>query len=233
MLSIVIPCLNEEKFLPQLLQSIKDSDFKDYEIIVSDANSSDRTIEEAKKFTNKIVKDKKGSPARQRNLGANLAKGSVILFLDADTSLAKGFLEKIYQEFLKRNLGVAGFYLKFKSNKFFHKIIEVILNKVFFLGQFTVPATVGSGIIIKRDIHKKIQGFDESVFIGEDHDYIKRAKKYGKYRVIKSRRLLYSVRRLEKEGGLRVLWKWIRGTIYFLFKGPIRKKIVPYDFGEY
>jgi len=43
MLSIIIPTLNEEKFLPHLLKSLKDQTFKDFEIIVADNNSTDIT----------------------------------------------------------------------------------------------------------------------------------------------------------------------------------------------
>ena len=49
-LSIVIPTLNEEKYLPNLLQCIKAQKLNDYEIIVSDGNSIDKTIKIAKKY---------------------------------------------------------------------------------------------------------------------------------------------------------------------------------------
>ena len=49
MISIVIPTLNEEKYLSKLLKSIKNQTFKDYEIIVSDNNSKDNTKKIAKK----------------------------------------------------------------------------------------------------------------------------------------------------------------------------------------
>ena len=45
MLSIIIPTLNEESYLPKLLNSIKKQDFQDYEMIVADAGSKDKTIE--------------------------------------------------------------------------------------------------------------------------------------------------------------------------------------------
>ncbi|MFA7628957.1 MAG: teichoic acid biosynthesis protein, partial [Candidatus Dojkabacteria bacterium] len=95
------------------------------------------------------------------------------------------------------------------------------------------PASVGVGIIVKKLEHEKIGGFDESIYIGEDYDYVRRISKKGKYRMIKGTKLFFSVRRLDKEGVAIVLWKWLKGGIYFIIKGPIRKKIVKYDFGDY
>ena len=68
MLSIIIPTLNEEKLLSLLLKEIKKQNFLDYEIIVADANSGDKTVEIAKSFGCKIVKG--GLPPKGRNEGA-------------------------------------------------------------------------------------------------------------------------------------------------------------------
>jgi len=233
MLSIVIPTLNEEKYLPKLLDNIKNQPHVEHEVIVSDGNSKDKTISIAKGFGCTIIIDNKKSPARQRNNGANIAKGDTILFLDADTELTNNFLLNSYNEFKDRKLNSAGFYLIFNSRFFIYRLFEFFYASVCFLGQYFFPASVGVGIIVKKQDHQKIKGFDESIFIGEDYDYIKRLSKIGRYRMIRSTKLYFSVRRLEKEGVLKVLWKWFKGSIHFIIKGPIRKKIVDYKFGEY
>lgn len=233
MLSIIIPTLNEEKYLPVLLESIKKQNFFDYEIIVSDAYSDDRTEEIAKLYGAIVVKDKVKSPARQRNNGAKLAHGDTILFLDADTKLPENFLIKVDHEFHCRKLSVAGFYLIFNSPFFAYRIFEKAYHSISCIGQYFFPASVGVGIVVKKSSHDEIKGFDESIFIGEDYDYIKRLSKVGRYRMIKSVKLYFSVRRLEKEGIVNVLWKWFKGGFYFIIKGPIRKKIVDYKFGDY
>lgn len=233
MLSIVIPTLNEEKYLPVLLQSIVNQNFTDYEIIISDAFSKDKTEEIAKSFGAIVVKDNKKAPARQRNNGAIAAKGEVILFLDADTKLPEDFLSKTYNNFIDRNLSVAGFYLIFDSPLFIYRIFEKAYHLLCFFGQYFFPASVGVGIIVRKRHHEEAKGFDESIYIGEDYDYVKRISKKGKYRMINNTKLFFSVRRLEKEGVITVLWKWFKGGFYFIIKGPIRKKIVKYDFGDY
>jgi glycosyltransferase involved in cell wall biosynthesis len=233
MLSIIIPTLNEEKYLPKLLQDIKRQDFSDYEIIISDGNSNDKTKEIALGERCLFIVDENRSPARQRNNGAAAAKGDVFLFLDADTRLSNNLLVKTYTEFKRRNLSVAGFYLNFNSKKFIYRLFEFFYHGTCWLGQYFFPASVGAGIVVSKIKHDQIKGFDESIFIGEDYDYINRLSKIGLYRMIKSGFLYFSVRRLEKEGVAKVLWKWFKGGIYFLVKGPIRKKIVNYEFGKY
>ena len=80
MLSIIIPTLNEEKYLPVLLESIKKQKFEgDYELIVADAGSQDKTVEIARNFGGKIVPG--GLPAKGRNQGAAEARGDLFLFL--------------------------------------------------------------------------------------------------------------------------------------------------------
>lgn len=233
MLSIIIPTLNEEKYLPILLNSIKSQSFKDYEIIVSDACSRDRTEDVAKEFQVTYIKDEIKSPARQRNNGAKIARGEVFLFLDADTKLPPDFLANTYSNFKQRELNVAGFYLIFDSLNFVYRIFEIVFHTACFLGQYIFPASIGVGIIVKKTTHQEVSGFDESIYIGEDYDYVKRISKTGRYRMINNSKLYFSVRRLEKEGVLKVLWKWFIGGLYFIFRGPIKKKIVDYKFGEY
>lgn len=93
MLSIIIPALNEEKFIPLLLESIKKQDFQDYEIIVADAGSKDKTVEISKNYNAAIVMG--GLPAKGRNEGAKIARGDLFLFLDADVILPEYFFPRL------------------------------------------------------------------------------------------------------------------------------------------
>jgi len=233
MLSIIIPTLNEEKYLPRLLASIKNQDFSDYEIIVSDGNSKDKTRAVAAANTCRVVVSDRRSPACQRNEGATLARGEILLFLDADSRLPDGFLEKSYKQFIDRGLDAAGFYLRFDSPRRLYKLYNFFYDLTCFFGQFFKPASVGVAIMVKKAYHKRLNGFDESIFIGEDYDYTTRIFKIGRFRMIKKTFIYFSPRRWEKEGQFRVLARLIKASFYFLFKGPIRKKIVKYEFGDF
>ena len=74
-ISIIIPTYNEEDYLPALLKSIQRQNFKDLEVIVADAHSTDKTLEIAKKYNCKIVPG--GLPAVGRNNGAKIAQGEL------------------------------------------------------------------------------------------------------------------------------------------------------------
>ena len=117
-LSIVIPTYNEGRYLPRLLASIKAQDFKDMEIIVSDAPSKDNTQAIAGKFGCRIVTPS-SLPSIARNMGAKVAKAGTILFVDADNILPKGFLTALIRNFSKGGYVCASvFYKPLSSNIF-------------------------------------------------------------------------------------------------------------------
>src|SRR3989339_488480 len=99
--SIIIPTLNEEKFLPHLLDSLVVQTNKDFEVIVVDGKSKDNTVQIAKTYISQLpslvvcVADRASLP-HQRNIGAETAKGSWFVFVDADTVLLPYTLERIY-----------------------------------------------------------------------------------------------------------------------------------------
>ncbi len=114
-LSIIIPTYNEEEYLPLLLKSIKQQDFRDYEIIVADANSKDNTVKIAEEYGCIVVEG--GMPAVGRNNGAKVAKGEYLLFLDSDLKLTEDYLAKVIYEFKMERLGIAITQMKPLSKK--------------------------------------------------------------------------------------------------------------------
>ena len=235
-LSIIIPTKNEEGYLPALLKSIKRQTFKDYEIIIADNNSRDKTKKIAKKYGCKITKG--GLPGKARNLGAKAAQGDVILFLDADTELkTKDFLEKALNEFTKRKLDIAAplMYLKGKE---LDKLYFDFWNRLTELFQYSLtPFAGGWCIFIKKDLHDKIKGFDERITLGEDSDYVQRAIKSKlfrvKFKVLKSVKIQVSPRRLEKEGHLKVAAQGIGTGFHWALLGKDRKNKFGYKFDIY
>lgn len=235
MLSIIIPTLNEEKYLPRLLSSIKSQNFSNYEIIVSDGGSIDNTLVIAKEYSVRLVVDSKiKHPSAQRNNGAAVARGDILLFLDADSVLLPDFLFNAYQEFKNEGLKAAGFFLRFNPNRWYYNIYSLISNSICYLKQFSKdPAAVGAGLMSDGNAHKKINGFDLGLVLAEDYDYCSRLVEQGKFRMIKSTKLLYSSRRVEKEGFFLMGWKYLRMGLFTITGRRIRKQIVKYDFGKF
>jgi len=228
MLSIIIPALNEEKYLSLLLKEIKKQNFDgDSEIIIADAGSIDKTVEIAKSFGCKVVQG--GLPARGRNEGAKIAQGDIFLFMDADNIyLPENFLKNLLEEFERRKLDVASFPIYPDGNgfdKFAYKIYNRFVQSI---QRFSAYAT--NSILVRKNIHQKIGGFDEEIKIAEDHFYVKTARKFGKFGFIKTQPILTSARRFEKDGRLKTYLKYLIAGIYMFFFGPIKKDIFKYRF---
>src|SRR3989344_8910763 len=98
--SIIIPTLNEEKFLPRLLESLARQTAKNFEVIVVDGKSKDKTVERAREFEKKllhltVIMSPKASLPLQRNLGAKHAAAPWLAFIDADSVLLPNFIERV------------------------------------------------------------------------------------------------------------------------------------------
>lgn len=227
MISIVIPALNEDHYLPKLLACIKKQAYKDYEVIVSDAGSRDNTKKIAAKYGCRVVKG--GLPAVGRNNGARIAKGDLILFLDADVQFGNDFLKNSIEEFNRKELDVAGFRLKPLGNNLIDKLFFSIFNLWTRTTQFFYPNAAGAGIICRKNIYKKVKGFDETIKLSEDMDYVRRCGKIGKFRILKSPRLYVAMRRFESEGRLKVGFKLLMSALYRLLVGEIRSDVFRYN----
>lgn len=160
-LSIIIPALNEEKTLPFLLKDIRQNK-KKYEVIIIDNGSKDKTAIIARNYGYKTIVLNQQGISKARNYGAKKASGKYLLFLDADIRLKKDFINKALNEFRIKKIDIANF--KVASNKFNmqDKFIWKGINAILKLMQYLYPlGNGGSGILIKKKIHKKIGGFDE------------------------------------------------------------------------
>jgi glycosyltransferase involved in cell wall biosynthesis len=230
MLSIIIPTLNEEKYLPLLLEEIKKQNFKDYEVIVADAGSRDKTVKIAKSYDCKVVSG--GLPAEGRNAGAKIAKKDIFLFMDADNIfLPPGFLRDLLDGFEKRKLDVASFPLFLQGNKF-DRLAYGLYNWWVDKSQRFLPHATNC-VLVRRDIHEKIDGFDEEIQMAEDHAYARKAAKYGKFGFIKTEPVLTSSRRFERDGRFKTYFKYLLGGLHMALLGNIKSDIFKYKFNHY
>ncbi len=94
--SIVIPVYNVEKYIKRTLDSVFNQTEKDFEVIVVDDGSTDKSMEFVKEYADiKIIKTKHVSVSEARNIGVKHAKGEYLIFLDSDDYWDKKVLEKI------------------------------------------------------------------------------------------------------------------------------------------
>ncbi|MDP3741330.1 MAG: glycosyltransferase [bacterium] len=238
--SIIIPTLNEEGYLPLLLESLKKIS-SPLDITVVDGNSTDKTCEVAERFQQffigvsslRLIRSEKRSISLQRNMGAEHAKHDILIFSDADIILPSYEAhEKMITEFLK-NKYVAGapimapiesqwdIRLAYKLMTWTQKIL-LMLDRPYFAGSY---------LLTTKDTFFRIGGFDPNVLLGEDIDYSLRAAKLGACGLLKTS-ILVSARRLVKYGYMWI-FKDITNLFRLLFTGRVRAEKIFYPFGDF
>lgn len=227
--SVVIPAKNEAEHLPILLVSIKNQTLQPDEIIVADANSVDKTKEVAHQFGVKIVAG--GLPSAGRNSGAKNVKSELIFFLDADVELLdKDFFKKSITSFENQKLDIATADVLPKDGNLFDKITHKVYNRYVRIMYRRLPHTPGFCILIKKELHDDIGGFDESISFCEDHEYAGRVVKKGKFGFLENVEIPVSTRRMNKDGRINIVLKYFLAEMHLLFIGPIKDKKFKYDF---
>lgn len=223
MISIVIPTYNEENFIEKTL--IRLSALKkeaDFEIIVTDGKSTDRTTTLAGTYSKVVTADK--GKGRQLNAGANHATGDILFFVHADMYLPGGALNKIEQVINIDGYDGGGFVNEFSSHNRKIKRLSCLLstllinrssrNKNIFYGD--------NGIFVRKDVFHSLGGFKE-IPIMEDYDFSFRLKSsYKVYEIIRPP-LIVDPRRLLKDGCAKTIMKWILIKKFYLMGVPPHK----------
>jgi uncharacterized protein (TIGR00661 family) len=229
--SIIIPTYNEEEYLPVLLKSIRKQNFDDYEIIVADANSTDRTREIAEEYGCIVVDG--GLPGVGRNNGAKVANGDYLLFLDSDLELTDDYLRNVIYEFQMENLGIAITQMLPMSDKATDKLFHDFANYFMISVEKIKPHGAGCyGIISKKELHDECGGFDESLTFGEDTDYIERLAKKERFKVLRGAKIGVSTRRLEEEGLTTLIRQYGKSTVNDFLGKRTDAKDLNYNFGH-
>jgi glycosyltransferase involved in cell wall biosynthesis len=201
-------------------------DIQSDEVIVADAGSADATRVVAERCGATVVDG--GKPAAGRNAGARDASGDWLLFLDADDVLSDTFVADALEESASRGLAVATAFVDPIERDPRNVLATEVVNLYLDVMQYVVPHAPGFCILVRRDVHEAIGGFDETVVLAEDHDYVQRAAEHGKFRVLRSVAVSTSMRRIEKEGLVQLAFKYLYCELYVVAGRPIRD--VPFDY---
>lgn len=110
--SVIIPVYNAHEFLPKALETICAQDFTDFEIILVDDGSTDRSLDIIKEFKERdqrirIITENNAGPAAARNKGLSRARGKYVIFLDADDFYEPTLLSSLYNMSEQAELDVA------------------------------------------------------------------------------------------------------------------------------
>jgi len=226
--SVVIPTLNEEKLLDAMLRQFTPDVIRnhDLEIVVSDGGSRDETVAIARMYAHTVVENpgrKKQTISIGRNIGAEHARGEVLIFLNADTLIQN--IEEFFQtaereiqadDIAALTCSVAVYpHEERKVDVWFHGFY----NWFFYMMNRTGMA-MGRGEchIIKRSVFERVKGYAPRIAAGEDYDMFRRLDKVGRVKFLRDIVVYESPRRYRKYGYAYVTASWFLNflSVFFL-----------------
>lgn len=206
MITVVIPAHNEADYLQRTLVSLQNQNYGWYEVIVVANGCRDGTVTVARGQCHRLVVLPRKCLGRARNLGARMARGELLLFLDADTTLEPLALRRIAEDFTPTDSAGT---LKGRPNsgRWPYHAIYALKN---FVHRWSLhPGSSGAILCWKCDF-VQAGGFDEGLEVRENSDLLKRLKRFGKYKYISDVVATTSMRRYEQKGVMKVTWLWLK-----------------------
>lgn len=228
MISIIIPTFNEEKLLPQILDQFPPAllERAAAEIIVSDGGSTDRTADIALGRGASVVRHDgahRQTIAEGRNRGAALARGDLLVFINADIRIsdpARFLAEARRIAAVKKVAGVTCVVHVFPEE-------EILADRLFHLwhnGYVRFLNLIGEGMgrgecqILTSEMFRRIGGYNPAMVAGEDYDLFRRVRKQGRVVMMPGVTVYESPRRFRKYGYLHILWGWTRNALAVIFR---------------
>ncbi len=215
-LSVVIPAHNEEKSIANTIKAVLAQDYQDFEVIVVDNASADKTYEVAKQFPIKVVKESRKGLLWARECGRLNASGEIIVNIDADCLPDKDWLSRGVNNFKEGIVAVTGPYDYHDGDRVFRFVSLFTQKHIYHLMNLIIQSTkhgavlIGGNNFIRADIIKKAGGYNTKlVFYGEDTDTAKRVSKFGKVIFDKKLQMKTSARRFKQEGTLKITFKYL------------------------
>ncbi len=183
--SIIIPAHNEEASIKGAIESVLKQTFKDYELIVVNDSSTDKTKEIVESYIKKdkrikLINIKGGNAAKARNAGLRIAKGKYIIFVDADITFNKHFIKKIINHFKEQKADAVTWNVYTKNPK---TMVSKMINERYkkFQSRILKPGFEKGAYVFtfKKSVIKKLGGYDESVSYFEDYLITKKFYEMG------------------------------------------------------
>lgn len=228
--SIIIPALNEAKYLPHLLEDLASQTYLDFEVIVVDGHSIDDTVRLAQGYASQlpdlqIIYSKRRHVCTQRNLGADHAKADWLIFMDADNRLPPYFLQGIKYRLESESVDIATCWLQSDRSTPKDKSLALALNIATDL--MTRAHKVGpmeALFIVTQPVFQAVGGFDETINLSEGIAFLKQAHALNyKFTIFKDPVYTYSFRRLRKYGALNLAGRLAQHEIAKLLDLPLTK----------
>lgn len=171
--SIIIPVYNEERVIADCIRSLQKQSYKNFEIIVVDDGSSDRTVEIVKSFEGfgvRLLRQKHKGPGVARNLGARYAKGKILSFPDADMTFHRDYLKNLIKPIIQGEAIGTEERKQIASNK--DKIWSKCWGSYFRIDEKTRYGKIFRAIL--KSEFERMGGFDASLGYADDSTFYKK-----------------------------------------------------------
>ena len=213
--SVVIPAFNAEKTIAKCLESIEGQSFRDFEVIVVDDGSKDRTAEIVRGFSKaRLLRQKNAGPAVARNNGAKKALGGIIVFTDSDCVADKDWLKEMLEPFQDAKVaGVQGRY-KSRQKELVARLIQLEIEQRYakMLRRDSIDFIGTYSAAYRKSVFAEMRGFDTSFPIasGEDTDLSFRVSGAGYRMAFNQRAIIFHTHPTS-------LWKYLKVKYYRAF----------------
>lgn len=237
-ISLIVCAYNEEKWLHACLTCALQNKIPElFEVIVIDNASTDKTAAIALSFVNafplvRVVREEQKGLTKARARGLKEASGDILAYIDADTRMPPGWLQKIKNAFAKnpKLVALSGPYRYYDLSlwsEFLNNLYWTLFAYPTYF--FTGYMLVGGNFAAKREALLEIGGFDASIdFYGEDTDIARRLSKIGKVKFTLLLPMPTSARRLKKEGLIQSTFVYAMN----FFSEVLRKKPFTKDYKD-
>lgn len=207
-LSFIIPSLNEERHIANTVTQFAQLQGQvDYEVIVADGDSTDRTVEVAKQHGARVYVDQspRKTIASGRNLGATHARGDLLVFCDADTLLEDpvAFVHRVLTEFKDERVVAAVPRLQvFPAERTTRdRLFSAFLNRFIKVSfHLVVPFSFGQCQVVRKASFHKVHGYNQQQVHGEDSGLFQKLRRIGRLRFLWDVSIFESPRRYRKVG---------------------------------
>lgn len=212
--SVIVPAYNEEKYIQKTLQVLREQTYANFEVIVKDGKSRDRTAKIAKQFADKVISASDSSAADARNQGAHHAHGDVLVFMDADTLLPTDAFERFVKLMSGENIvGVSCRKVPQNGDILDRAMYEFVNFSTFASCKMRLGGAHGNCMLVRRSVFERIGGFNPDIIVAEEQDLVRRAMKFGRYLFLLDFNVVENPRRLQKWGRFRLYIAWLIGMV--------------------
>jgi rSAM/selenodomain-associated transferase 2 len=198
MISIIIPVLNEEANIKKLVPYLQNCPGnKNTEIVVVDGGSTDNSIATAQLLKATVIISGTKGRAAQMNAGAAAAKHPILYFVHADTLPPLSFFEDITSS-VTAGFNAGRYQTKFDSKKWLLKF-----NAFFTRFDWFICYGGDQTLFVTKLLFEKLNGYNSNLLIMEEYDFVTRAKKFSRYKIL-NQYTLVSARKYESNPWWRV-----------------------------